>query len=250
MTAARASLNMSSKNLVQHNTTEASTICSRFVPNQQLMSKGNSTPNPAIKATAVAVGARIVSPSNTTSQLKVAQARNAAPTTDSSLAKSSTPAGMPSETKVQICTGSSAAPVPSQSAVAITSPASCTSTVKTVCSAASVVNKVPMKQEVNTTENFRGSNFSPAPKEKVQNDEKLIQDKSMNTPVKEGTTSVMGSTRSEEVKEDKAVSKNQVVCEDQGNKGSPDLDRERSKNSINGSSQDQNLNVKQANLQN
>ena len=250
MIAARTSLNMSSKSQVQDITIEASTVHSNFVPPQhpsqrslmgscgslakstlvpeKLVSKDNPTLNPIVKATTVAAGARIVSPSDSVSQLKVIQARNMVSTTSSSSTKSSTPSGLPSESKVQFCTTSSAAPVRFQSAVAITSPASSTSPAKAASSMVensptalstlpeqdkhdtSMVSEVPMKQEVNHIDEYRVSNPSPAPKEMVQIDEKLDQDKSMHIPLKEGKTLVMESTRSKEVIKDKGDSKDQV----------------------------------------
>ncbi|XP_057727305.1 flocculation protein FLO11-like isoform X2 [Arachis stenosperma] len=275
-TADQAKTSLTSKTQVQHTTT-ATTIQSSLQPHQQSMLRGNPTPNPALKATAVAVGARVVSQSNIASQIKVAQARNAVPGTSISLAKPSTSAGMSSESEVQARTSSSvahvppqfvripsqSAPAPSQSTAPITSPLSCSSTVKVASSTVPVlpekdkpvtptlvVNKVPIKQEVNTTDELRNSKPSPAPKEMVQNDEKSTQDKSMNIPVKERVTSLVGSTRKEEVAEDKAAPKNQVKSEDDGNKGSHELDKEKSKISINGRSQDQKMDEKQENLQN
>ncbi|KAL1344728.1 hypothetical protein AAHE18_08G066900 [Arachis hypogaea] len=278
-TADQAKTSLTSKIQVQHTTT-ATTIQSSLPPHQQSMLRGNPTPNPALKATAVAVGARVVSQSNIASQIKVAQVRNAVPGTSISLAKPSTSAGMSSDLEVQARTSSSvahvppqsvripsqSAPAPSQSTAPITSPLSPLSSSSTVKAASStvpvlpekdkpvtptlVVNKVPIKQEVNTTDELRNSKPSPAPKEMVQNDEKSTQDKSMNIPVRERVTSLVGSTRKEELAEDKGVPKNQVKSEDDGNKGSHELDKEKSKISINGRSQDQKMDEKQENLQN
>ncbi|MED6172383.1 hypothetical protein PIB30_049592 [Stylosanthes scabra] len=289
---AKTSLN-SSKIQVQRNATTTTTQSSLEPPHKQSILKGNPISNPGLKATAVAVGARIVSPSNMTSQLKVAQARNAVPATNISLAKPSTSTGLSSESEVQAHTGSSvshvlpqsgrvpsqSSPAPSQSIAAITSPPSSSSTVKAASSTVSekdklvtpLVNKVPIKQEANTTDELRDSKPSPAPKETtsyelrdskpsptlketVQNDEKLSQDKSMNIPVKESVPSIVASKGKEEV-DDKGVPKKQVKSEDQGNNGSHDLDKEKGKNSINGSSQDQKVDEmqedeKQENLQN
>ncbi|MED6183433.1 hypothetical protein PIB30_037862 [Stylosanthes scabra] len=279
---------ISSKTQVQHNA-KATTIQSNLASHQQSILKGNPTSNPGLKATAVAVGARIVSPSNMASQIKVAQVRNVVPTSIS-LAKPSTSPGLSSElTEVQAHTGSSVSHVPlqsghvpsqsalapSQSTTAITSPSSSCSTVKAAASATvsvlpekdklvtPVVSKVPIKQEANTADELRDSKPSPAPKETVKNDEKLTQDKSMNILVKESVPSIsIGKEEvtedkampknqgKEEVTEDKALPKNQVKSEDQGNKGiHDDLDKEKSNNSINGSCQDQKVDEKQENLQ-
>ncbi|OIV96603.1 hypothetical protein TanjilG_28460 [Lupinus angustifolius] len=149
--------------------------------------KCNPTPDSTIKANTVASGTQIVSSLNNVSQFKVAQ------TTTSSLAKSTIPVALHSNSKLpNVRTDSSVSPAlfPSKSAAFVTSPASCSSTIKYVSSTlknspvalsrlseqdkhlTSVVNKVPLplKQEAIVTE-LKVPVASPTTIVKVQADE-------------------------------------------------------------------------------
>ncbi|KAI4307503.1 hypothetical protein L6164_030681 [Bauhinia variegata] len=182
---ARTSVNASAKNPVQPgNAAETPTIRSSSISAQhssqqslrgpsaypakckvvseKTVPKSNLSPDSAVRATAVAAGARIVSSSDTVSQLKAAQARNAVhfmPTCNSPM-KSSIPPGSSTHPKAHSVVSSS-------SAVAVASPAACTSAVKAASQAvenhpktmsnilsqqqnraSSVANEVPLRQEV------------------------------------------------------------------------------------------------------
>ncbi|XP_061352495.1 uncharacterized protein LOC133297384 isoform X2 [Gastrolobium bilobum] len=298
------------KNQVQTcNATEGSTVHNSFVPPSQHPSqqallgscgssakpklvsgksipKCNPMPNTSVKSTTV------VSPLNTGSQHKVAQARNVI-VTGNSLTKTSVSGGLPNNPKVQsnvpyVCTSSTAA-----SALAVISPGSCSSTVKGASykvensattlsrhdkSVTSVVEEVPLKQ-VNPTEKFKAFNTIPTPKEMVQEDENSTftaenRVMAIDTKLDKGSIDFdkvksvsLVKITSEDISEDKAVPQNLGKCEETGavknsnftfsmeinennnlDKGNQDLDHDKRTNSINGSSDNQNMNVNQVNL--
>ncbi|XP_057728275.1 uncharacterized protein LOC130944126 isoform X1 [Arachis stenosperma] len=190
----RTTLNMSGKNLLQHVATESSPLHGHVVPPQH-PSQGSfvgscssslkstlvpekpllevhPTPNGTVKGATIVSGAQIVSTSDSGSQVKVSH-RNVVATTSSCLTKSSTPASLPPESKVQFQTDPSSAPVCTQSTVVIACPAaSCIKPAKASSLTMekspeqekhdnSVVYKAPTKQEV------RVSNLSPLKEDKT-----------------------------------------------------------------------------------
>ncbi|KAJ7965821.1 putative DNA binding protein [Quillaja saponaria] len=255
---ARTSMNTSSSNSVQPNTTaEASKINSLSVQAQhqsqqgpipmkpstlgslgssakshiiskKTLPKSNFSSDSALRAAAVAAGARIASPSDAASLRKAAQAKNAVhiiPTGGSSV-KPSAPAVLPPRLEAHsnvhyISSGLTTAAPSSSSAVAVTPGASCTSTVKAVssavqnaqstaklpnitseqnCSVSSVADELPSRQEVKTTEEMKGSFASCTPKEEVPDGASVVQ----NSP-------------SNHSQEDKAVCKSQAAVTENSN---------------------------------
>lgn len=222
---ARASLNASIKNPVQPiNTAEASTVQSSSVPPQlpsqqavlvssaspanslapeRTTLKSNKSADAAVRATAVAVGARIVSSADVLSVQKATLDRTAGqivPTGNSSM-KLSTPAGSVIHLKAPI--NSAVSP----KAVATAPP--CTTAVKSVAPSGestsnghtlrSVASNLPLEQ-VNPNQESKVSDSNTEPKDRVQGDE---------APVTE-------SIPNEESLESKSVSQNTREFDDQG----------------------------------
>ncbi|KAL5145268.1 hypothetical protein HKD37_06G015353 [Glycine soja] len=242
------------KNQVQiRNTTEK--VASSFVPPQQALLgssdlhakskladekpvlKGNLISDPVVKSATATLGTRIDPLSNTISQIKVAQVKNAIDTKPavSSLTKPSISTNLPSDPKNKHATP--------------------------------LADKVPLKQDVNPTKELQVSNPSTTPKEKLQENEppKVTTGSQVDSNPEKGRlekgqeTSIplVKISGGEEVSKDKA---NQgVVCEEQGSvkkateknnidKGSQSLEQDKKINSINQSSNDQNGNDKHVNL--
>nr|KYP70072.1 hypothetical protein KK1_009280 [Cajanus cajan] len=231
--------------------------------------KGNLISNPVVKSTTAASGTRIDLSSNTVSQFKVAQVKHSVDTKPavSSLTK---PSNLPSDPKVH-------------SNITDVSLALCTSSIKaasprienslTILSVLSQQNKhvtpladkVPLKQDVNPPKEFRVSDPSSTTKEKVQGNEppKVTTGSQVDSNLEKGRLDE-GQEKSTLVKIsfDKEISKdkaNPVACEEQGSvkkatensnldKGSENLDQDKKINSINGSSNHQNMNDKHVNL--
>ncbi|XP_028777739.1 uncharacterized protein LOC114734299 isoform X2 [Neltuma alba] len=222
---ARTSLNTSIKNSAQPvNTAEASTIQSSSVPHQlpsqqavlgssaspanslvpeRATLKANTSADAAVRATAVAVGARIVSSADILSVQKTTQDRSGGqvlPTGNSSM-KLSASAG--SVVQPKALTNPAVSPK-----VVATVPPSCTTAVKSVSSPGestsnadtlrSVVNDVPLEQ-ANPNQESKASDSCVDPKERDQVD---------GTPVSE-------SIPNEEVLENKPVSQNPGQADDQ-----------------------------------
>ena len=233
------------KNPVQpNNTAEVSTVSSNSVqaqrPSQQVLSGSHGTtskskvapekiapqcnvsPDSALRATAVAAGARIVSVSDSVSLRNAAQGRVAAhimPNVSSSM-RPLIPAGSPTLLKARSNVPDvTPAPVSSCSAVAVSPARSSTNTVKAISPAvdnhlptvssnksseqnngSSVTNVVSVKEEANPIEELKVSDPNLVPKERVQED----------------GSSVMKKTPSEEFQEDKAVPQNSVQDENHG----------------------------------
>ncbi|XP_020213130.1 uncharacterized protein LOC109797488 [Cajanus cajan] len=194
--------------------------------------KGNLISNPVVKSTTAASGTRIDLSSNTVSQFKVAQVKHSVDTKPavSSLTK---PSNLPSDPKNKHVTP--------------------------------LADKVPLKQDVNPPKEFRVSDPSSTTKEKVQGNEppKVTTGSQVDSNLEKGRLDE-GQEKSTLVKIsfDKEISKdkaNPVACEEQGSvkkatensnldKGSENLDQDKKINSINGSSNHQNMNDKHVNL--
>ncbi|MED6183432.1 hypothetical protein PIB30_037861 [Stylosanthes scabra] len=215
----RRPLNMSGKRSLQHVAIESSTLHGNVVPPQhpsqqslvgscgsslkstlvseKPLSEVTPTLNPMVKGTTVVSGAQIVSTSDSASRVKVSHGNVVA--TTSSLTKSSTPASLPPESKIQFRTGPSSAPVHTKKTIVIACPASGikppkASSLKMEKSPAalsaspeqekhdnSLVYEAPTKQEVQVANPNR-----TAMNRMVQIDRKLDHERSMHGPPKKG----------------------------------------------------------------
>ncbi|XP_027355429.1 uncharacterized protein LOC113865219 [Abrus precatorius] len=239
------------KNQVQiRNTTE--TVATSSVPPQALLRssessaksklvekpvlKCNPISEPAVKS--ITAGTQIESRPNTMSQLTVAQVRNTEDTKPaaSSSTKSSISVILPSDPKDKPVT--------------------------------SVADEIPLKQDVNPAEEFRVSDPSSTPKEKVQQNgaPKCITESQVDSTLEEErlnlgqekSVPLVKITSNDEALKDKGIP---GACEEQGNvknskatensnqhKESQDLNEDKRMNSLNESSNDQNTNGKHVNL--
>ncbi|KAL5145267.1 hypothetical protein HKD37_06G015353 [Glycine soja] len=284
------------KNQVQiRNTTEK--VASSFVPPQQALLgssdlhakskladekpvlKGNLISDPVVKSATATLGTRIDPLSNTISQIKVAQVKNAIDTKPavSSLTKPSISTNLPSDPKNKHVTPLADKGAQVKNAVDTTEPAVSSLTKPSISTnlpsdpknkhATPLADKVPLKQDVNPTKELQVSNPSTTPKEKLQENEppKVTTGSQVDSNPEKGRlekgqeTSIplVKISGGEEVSKDKA---NQgVVCEEQGSvkkateknnidKGSQSLEQDKKINSINQSSNDQNGNDKHVNL--
>ncbi|TKY74433.1 telomeric repeat binding factor 2 [Spatholobus suberectus] len=273
------------KNQVQiRNTTE--TVASSFVPLQQPTQqallgssdshakskladekpvlKGNLISDQVVKSTTAASGTQIDSLSNTISQVKVAQVKNAVDTKPavSSLTKPSISTNLPSDPKVhsnityvslEMCTSSIKAASPKmENSLTILFILSQQNKHVTL-----LADKVPLKQDVNPTKEFRVSDPSSTSKEKVQENEppKVTTGSQVDSKPEKGRLDISQEksmplvkiSSSEEISKDKA---NPAGCEEQGSvkkatensnldKGSQNLDQDKKINSINENSNPQ-----------
>ncbi|XP_014630055.1 uncharacterized protein [Glycine max] len=199
--------------------------------------KGNLISDHVVKSATATLGTRVDPLSNTISQIKVAQVKNATDTKPavSSLTKPSISTNLPSDPKNKHVTP--------------------------------LADKVPLKQVVNPTKELKVSDPSTTPKEKVQENEppKVTTGSQVDSSLEKGrfekgletSTPLVKISCGEEVSKDKANPV--VVCEEQGSvkkatennnidKGSQNLDHDKKIDSINQSSNDQNANDKHVNL--
>ncbi|XP_028228400.1 uncharacterized protein LOC114409223 isoform X3 [Glycine soja] len=199
--------------------------------------KGNLISDHVVKSATATLGTRVDPLSNTISQIKVAQVKNATDTKPavSSLTKPSIYTNLPSDPKNKHVTP--------------------------------LADKVPLKQVVNPTKELKVSDPSTTPKEKVQENEppKVTTGSQVDSSLEKGrfekgqetSTPLVKISCGEEVSKDKANPV--VVCEEQGSvkkatennnidKGSQNLDHDKKIDSINQSSNDQNANDKHVNL--
>ncbi|KAL2339990.1 hypothetical protein Fmac_007930 [Flemingia macrophylla] len=153
--------------------------------------KGNLISNPVVKRTSADSGTRIDFPSNSTSQIKVAQVKTSVDTrpTVSPLTKPSNLLSDPKNKDVTLL---------------------------------SEADKVPVKQDVNPTKEFRVSDPSSTPKEKVQENEppKVTTASQVDSNLEKGRldegqekSTLVEISGGEEISKDKA---NPVACEEQG----------------------------------
>uniref|UniRef100_A0A0R0K6A6 Uncharacterized protein n=1 Tax=Glycine max TaxID=3847 RepID=A0A0R0K6A6_SOYBN len=240
--------------------------------------KGNLISDHVVKSATATLGTRVDPLSNTISQIKVAQVKNATDTKPavSSLTKPSISTNLPSDPKNKHVT--SLADKGAQVKHAVDTKPAVSSLIKPSISTnlpsdpknkhvTPLADKVPLKQVVNPTKELKVSDPSTTPKEKVQENEppKVTTGSQVDSSLEKGrfekgletSTPLVKISCGEEVSKDKANPV--VVCEEQGSvkkatennnidKGSQNLDHDKKIDSINQSSNDQNANDKHVNL--
>ncbi|XP_028228398.1 uncharacterized protein LOC114409223 isoform X1 [Glycine soja] len=240
--------------------------------------KGNLISDHVVKSATATLGTRVDPLSNTISQIKVAQVKNATDTKPavSSLTKPSIYTNLPSDPKNKHAT--SLADKGAQVKHAVDTKPAVSSLIKPSISTnlpsdpknkhvTPLADKVPLKQVVNPTKELKVSDPSTTPKEKVQENEppKVTTGSQVDSSLEKGrfekgqetSTPLVKISCGEEVSKDKANPV--VVCEEQGSvkkatennnidKGSQNLDHDKKIDSINQSSNDQNANDKHVNL--
>ncbi|KAK7410473.1 hypothetical protein VNO78_01276 [Psophocarpus tetragonolobus] len=296
MIDAKTSTSIKNQVQIRNPTNAIEKVASSFVPPQQALLgssdchakskladekpvlKGNLISDPVVKSTTAALGARLDSLSNTISQSKVAQIKNAVDTKPAvtPLTKPSISTNLSSDPKnkhvspladkvAQVKTSVDTKPaVSSLAKPSISTNLPSDPKNKNITPLA---DKVPLKQDVNPRKESRVSDPSSTPKETVQENEppKVTIGSQVDSSLEKGRLDegqeknkpLVKTSGGEEISKDKA---NPVACEEQGSvkkatensnleKGSQNSDQDKKIDSVNQSSNNQNVNDKHVNLQ-